>query len=246
MTHPYTRLFFLPVAPDADNDVTEGYEAGDVVHVTGGGVYSCRDASEGAAVWEQESTPDASTTVKGKVELATEDDAVNPSPSSTLALTPGSIANVLTGWIKLYAIATHVAYVSADAPTFVMNVHEFNAEAMTVGDKIWVQQTTNKYFIVTAIGTPSGGFTPITMYGGTNYVLTSATITVGYFSHAKSPFGFPTDPSLWTVSYSNTTDAATAPPTADVVCNPGSLSFSAPIGKWYVYSHISVAIISNL
>ena len=53
MTHPYTRLFTLPAPPDADNDVTEGYELGDVVHVTGGGVYDCRDATEGAAVWEE-------------------------------------------------------------------------------------------------------------------------------------------------------------------------------------------------
>jgi hypothetical protein len=55
MTHPYTRLFTLPAPPDADNDVTEGYEAGDVVHVTGGSVYDCRDASTGTAVWEERS-----------------------------------------------------------------------------------------------------------------------------------------------------------------------------------------------
>lgn len=53
MTHPYTRLLVLPAPPDADNDITEGYELGDVVHVTGGGVYDCRDATEGAAVWEE-------------------------------------------------------------------------------------------------------------------------------------------------------------------------------------------------
>lgn len=53
MNHPYTRLFVLPAPPDADNDITEGYELGDVVHVTGGGVYDCRDATEGAAVWEE-------------------------------------------------------------------------------------------------------------------------------------------------------------------------------------------------
>ena len=53
MTHPYTRLFILPAPPDADNDITEGYEVGDVVHVEGGSVYDCRDNTEGAAVWEE-------------------------------------------------------------------------------------------------------------------------------------------------------------------------------------------------
>ena len=53
MTHPYTRLFILPAPPDADNDSTEGYEVGDVVHVEGGSVYDCRDNTEGAAVWEE-------------------------------------------------------------------------------------------------------------------------------------------------------------------------------------------------
>lgn len=53
MTHPYTRLLVLPAPPDADNDVTEGYELGDVVHVIGGSIYDCRDATEGVAVWEE-------------------------------------------------------------------------------------------------------------------------------------------------------------------------------------------------
>ena len=51
--HPYTRLYILPAPPDADNDITEGYEVGDVVHVEGGSVYDCRDNTEGAAVWEE-------------------------------------------------------------------------------------------------------------------------------------------------------------------------------------------------
>lgn len=54
--HPYTRLFVLPAPPDADNDVTEGYEIGDVVHVEGESVYDCRDNTEAAAVWEERVT----------------------------------------------------------------------------------------------------------------------------------------------------------------------------------------------
>ena len=52
--HSFTRLFILPSPPDADNDETEGYEIGDTVHVEGGSIYECRDASTGAAVWEEQ------------------------------------------------------------------------------------------------------------------------------------------------------------------------------------------------
>jgi len=46
-------LFILPAPPDADNDETEGYEIGDTVHINGGSIYECRDASTGAALWEE-------------------------------------------------------------------------------------------------------------------------------------------------------------------------------------------------
>ena len=50
--HPYTRLFISATPPTVNDDVTLGYEVGDVIHVTSGGVYECRDATDGAAVWE--------------------------------------------------------------------------------------------------------------------------------------------------------------------------------------------------
>jgi hypothetical protein len=51
--HTHTRLYFLPSAPDTDEDEAHGYEIGDVVHVTGGSVYDCRDNTTAAAVWEE-------------------------------------------------------------------------------------------------------------------------------------------------------------------------------------------------
>lgn len=53
MAHPYTRFFVLPSAPTINTDVSEGYEIGDIVIVTGGSIYDCRDATNGAAVWEE-------------------------------------------------------------------------------------------------------------------------------------------------------------------------------------------------
>ena len=50
--HPYTRRFSLPSPPDADNDITEGYEVLDVV-LAAGAIYDCLDNTEGAAVWQE-------------------------------------------------------------------------------------------------------------------------------------------------------------------------------------------------
>lgn len=57
---------------------------------------------------------------------------------------------------------------------------------MRVGTKIWINQTTDKYFYV--IG-KSG--TTITVTGGSDYTVANATITAGYFSNEETPSGFP-------------------------------------------------------
>ena len=55
--HPYTRLFTKASTPTVNDDVSLGFEVGDVWHHEGGSIYDCRDASEGAAVWEERGTP---------------------------------------------------------------------------------------------------------------------------------------------------------------------------------------------
>ena len=93
------------------------------------------------------------------------------------------ISNVESGWLAILATLT---YASADSPTFVVNTSTDLTSKISVGMKLKLTQSTVKYFIVTAITS-----TTITLYGGTDYTLTSATITDVYFSSAKAPFGFP-------------------------------------------------------
>lgn len=54
------------------------------------------------------------------------------------------------------------------------------------GDKIWLTQTTSKYFVVTTVAD-----TLLTVTGGSDYTVANAAITAPYYSHETSPIGFP-------------------------------------------------------
>jgi hypothetical protein len=100
------------------------------------------------------------------------------------------------------------------------------------GMRVRLVQTTTKYFIITAVSSFSGGNTTITVYGGTNYTLANAAISSPYYSTAKAPYGFPLDPSGWTVTVTDTTQRRQATPTTNTWYNLGSVSISVPIGAW--------------
>ena len=162
--------------------------------------------------------------VQAAFETLDEHGHTTPTPAQV-----GSIPN--DGWI---AGTGTWSYSSADAPTFVASVPDADAALMNVGDRWKITQTTAKYFIVTAKGAPSGGFTPVTIYGGTDYTLANAAITSPYYSHVKSPLGFPLSPAKWTVTVTDTSTHTQATPTASTWYNLGSISISVPIGVWNV------------
>jgi hypothetical protein len=155
-----------------------------------------------------------------------------------IVLGSGGAGGVGDGWT---AGTGTWSYTSADAPTFISSVPDADAALMNVGDRWKITQTTVKYFIVVAKGSPSGGFTPVTIYGGTDYTLANAAITSPYWSHVKSPLGFPTSPAKWTVTVSDNNDKKKASPTANTWYGGASayttganISLSIPIGSWRV------------
>jgi hypothetical protein len=137
------------------------------------------------------------------------------------------------------------SYSSADSPSFVASIPDADAALMQIGDRIKLTQTTAKYFIITKIGTPSGGFTPVTMYGGTDYTLANAAITSPFWSHAKSPLGFPMSPAKWTVTVVDTTQRTQATPTQNTWYNLGTTTISVPIGAWKVTYKTFAQVVSN-
>lgn len=105
---------------------------------------------------------------------------------------------IATGWIPADETWT---YSSADSPIFVATVSGDQTSKYWAGQRVKLTQTTDKYFIIHAVSY-SAPNTLITLYGGTDYTLTSATITSAYYSTNKSPLGFPMNPSKWTISAS--------------------------------------------
>ncbi len=136
------------------------------------------------------------------------------------------------GWIPMGGTWS---FSSADAPTFVISINSDITENIKVGGRIGLIQATTKFFIVTAVGPFSGGATLITVYGGTDYILDNAPISSPNYSPIKKPGFFPTDPTKWTVSASNTSNNSQANPVAATWYNVGAFTISLPIGAWRVY-----------
>lgn len=141
------------------------------------------------------------------------------------------------GWI---AMPGTMSYSSADAPSFVASVNTDVTSFLSVGDKIWLTQTTSKYFVVTAIGAFSGGACLITLYGGYangNFTLANAAITGVHFSKAKSPFGFPLSRDIWDVLVVGSGAAAKSSASINTwyggsQMTPAGPSINIPIGMW--------------
>jgi hypothetical protein len=149
----------------------------------------------------------------------------------------GIVSN-LGGWIPCESLWE---YASADAPTFTFTVYGDWTDTIYPGTKLKLTQTTTKYFIVTASSYSSPN-TTITVYGGTDYTLTSDPITAEYFSYEKAPVGFPLSPDKWSVIVADTTDRTQASPTSGTWYNLGSLSIAIPLGLWIVSYEVNLRV----
>lgn len=139
-------------------------------------------------------------------------------------------------------------YDSADAPSYVVNIDGNMAGVISNGMRVRLYQLTEvKYFIVTAVSDYDEitGVTAVTLYGGTNYTLTSDAITDPSISSEKAPYGFPLNPELWTVSYSDTELRTQSTPTEDFWYNLNNASLEIPVGLWNVEYYVSAEVSST-
>jgi len=136
----------------------------------------------------------------------------------------------LTGWIPADETWT---YASADDPTFTFTISGDLTSKYSAGMKIKLTQTTVKYFIITKVVYSSPN-TTVTIYGGTDYDLADAAITLPYYSTMKAPLGFPLGPTKWTIEVTDTTNRSQADPAQNTWYNLGSISITIPIGHYNV------------
>lgn len=144
-----------------------------------------------------------------------------------------ALANQMTasgGWT---AAGEDWTYASADDPTYTFTIMGDQTTKYQQGDRLKLTQTTEKYFIITAISYTAPN-TTVTVYGGTDYDLANAAITDPYYSKLRSPRGFPFDPAKWSVTISDTGNYTQSSPSvySTTLYNLGSISIVAPLGAW--------------
>jgi len=156
--------------------------------------------------------------------------AVNLTNGVSLPLTSPTYngAYDISGWFALGACT----YETADSPTFQFSIASDVTGFIGLGNRIKLTQTTVKYFVVTGVGAFTAGKTIITVYGGTDYTLANAAITLPYFSTHKAPFGFPLNQTKWDVVVEFSTNSSNPSPTSTTWYNITSINI--PIGAFNV------------
>lgn len=110
-----------------------------------------------------------------------------------------------------------------------------------IGMKVKFTQSVDgtKYGVITSVSY-SVPNTTIKIFLGTSSDLDNATITSPYYSFSRVPFGFPSDPNMWKVSFSSSTDHSQTAPTIDVWYNIGTVSLNVPAGAWNLGYYVNL------
>lgn len=165
----------------------------------------------------------------------TADLIVDPDPANAAAVKTNGLfvsgANE-SGW---FASGETWTSLGADAPNYTVTIIGNKTAKYEVGMRAKITQATDKYFIIVAVIYDGGtGLTTLTLYGGTDYALTGATITASYYSGYKKPLGFPTDPAKWSVTVTDANDNTQTTPASGTWYNLGTLLITVPIGVWEI------------
>lgn len=136
-------------------------------------------------------------------------------------------AKITSPWDGWEATGETWTYASSDDPTYTITVPSDATTKYWPGMRVKLTDSGTQYFVITKVAT-----TVLTVYGGSDYNLSTGTITNPYFSSAKAPYGFPLDPDKWTQK-TETAAAGESSPGAGTWYNHGG-SLTVPIGLWWV------------
>lgn len=135
-----------------------------------------------------------------------------------------SLTGTHTGWVAAGETWSYSSWDSTNV-TGVITVPFDATTKYSVGMKVKFTNGSVKYGIITAVTATS-----LTLYMGTDYVLTNTTISSPFYSSQKAPYGFPMDPTKWTVVVSSTANLATS--SSGSYAQQGSVQVSVPIGAF--------------
>lgn len=155
--------------------------------------------------------------------------AVSAGNGITMSAGTLSLTGLWDGWVGISASWT---YASASSPEYTITVPSDATTTYQAGDKIKLTQGSVKYFIITKVAA-----TVLTVYGGTDYTLANSAISAISVSRVKCPFGFPLDPTKWTVTTTNSNDCSKTSPVSGTWYGDTGLSstgpnITIPIGVW--------------
>lgn len=115
--------------------------------------------------------------------------------------------------------------------SFIVSINADVTGELQAGYKIKLtQDASTKYFIVTNVGSYGGGVTLVTLFSGTDYALTTSTISSVYYSQLQNPAGFDTDPAKWKVEIINANFQYKTTPTQETWYNFDFIVM--PVGSW--------------
>ncbi|MBA7540503.1 hypothetical protein ES705_32802 [subsurface metagenome] len=137
--------------------------------------------------------------------------------------TDGWISASETWTLGLDPVATRIIIISGDVR---------NKYSLGMKFKL-TQNSTVKYFFITKLEYHAPN-TWIWVYSGTNYTLEIKDIINNYYSFAKAPYGFPLEPTAWTVKVTDNITREQQNPVQNTWYNLGSISITIPIGSFIV------------
>lgn len=178
---------------------------------------------------------DASTTLKGKVELATDAETITGT-DTVRVVTPSNITGkmdtdgTLTGNSDTRIPSQKAVKTYADTKTTLSTVLSTIASGWTsISATLTFSSADAPTYVCTTSSDLTGSIgvgmriklthsastkyfivtaidaATITLYGGTDYTLAATAITAPYYSNVKAPLGFPQDTTKWTVKVTDTT-----------------------------------------
>lgn len=138
---------------------------------------------------------------------------------------------LVSGW---FAAGETWTYASSDDPTYTFTIASFDATSKySPGMMLKLTDSGTQYFFITKVVFDNPGST-ITVYGGTDYDLSTGTITNPFYSVDKAPLNFPLDPLKWMVRVTDSTNRSQASPASGTWYNLGTTNaqIAVPIGAW--------------